>query len=139
MLRACNSLFYHIVQSRNHLSQPNQSFFSQFLHHLLVDQLYSTEVCFCSFVTKSNQVSIYIHQMYSTVSIGPSQMESAHWIFRGWASNQISQRGGGGRLDRISGFRGGSWERGGDFFQGGCSFYIKIKLKSEIFHDKKYS
>ena len=25
----------------------------------------------------------------------------------------------------------------GDFFQGGCSFYIKNKLKSEIFNDKK--
>ena len=24
-----------------------------------------------------------------------------------------------------------------DFFQGGCSFYIKNKLKSEIFNDKK--
>ena len=32
---------------------------------------------------------------------------------------------------------GGSWERGGDFFQGGCSFYTKNKLKSQIFHDKK--
>ena len=31
-------------------------------------------------------------------------------------------------LDRISIFRGG------DFFLGGCSFYIKSKLKSEIFH-----
>ena len=25
----------------------------------------------------------------------------------------------------------------GDFFQRGCSFYIKNKLKSEIFNDKK--
>ena len=24
-----------------------------------------------------------------------------------------------------------------DFFQGGCSFYIKNKLKSQIFNDKK--
>ena len=45
----------------------------------------------------------------------------------GWASNQ-----------RTSTFRGGSWERGGDFFQGGsCNFHIKNKLKSEIFNDKK--
>ena len=35
-------------------------------------------------------------------------------------------------------FRGGCWEREGDFFQGrSCSFYIKDKLKSEIFNDKK--
>ena len=45
--------------------------------------------------------------------------------------------GGGGGLGRISIFRGGCWERGGDFFQGGCSFYIKNKLKSEIFNSKK--
>ena len=32
---------------------------------------------------------------------------------------------------------GGCWEREGDFFQGGCNFYIKDKLKSEIFNDKK--
>ena len=31
----------------------------------------------------------------------------------------------------------GCWERGGDFFQGGCNFHIKNKLKSEIFNDKK--
>ena len=33
---------------------------------------------------------------------------------------------------------GGSWEKAGYFFgEGGCSFYIKNKLKSEIFNDKK--
>ena len=41
-----------------------------------------------------------------------------------------------GRLDRISVFRGGCLERGGNFFQAGCSFYIKNKLKSEIFNNK---
>ena len=34
-------------------------------------------------------------------------------------------------LDRTSVFRGGG------LFQRGCSFYIKNKLKSEIFNDKK--
>ena len=33
-------------------------------------------------------------------------------------------------------FEGGCWERGGDFFQGGCNCHIKNKLKSEIFNDK---
>ena len=39
-----------------------------------------------------------------------------------------------GGLDRISVFRGGvyCWP-----FRGGCSFYIKNKLKSETFNDKK--
>ena len=31
------------------------------------------------------------------------------------------------------------WERGGWFFSGGCTFYIKNKLKSQIFNDKKSS
>ena len=29
------------------------------------------------------------------------------------------------------------WERGDNFFQGGCGFYIKNKLKFEIFDNKK--
>ena len=32
-------------------------------------------------------------------------------------------------------FEGGCWERGGEFLR--CSFYIKNKLKSGIFNDKK--
>ena len=45
-------------------------------------------------------------------------------------------------LDKTSTFRGGYWERRGDFFRGGgggggCNSYIKSKLKSEIFDDKK--
>ena len=31
----------------------------------------------------------------------------------------------------------GCWERGGWPFSGGCIFYIKSKLKSEIFNDEK--
>ena len=43
-------------------------------------------------------------------------------------------------VGRISVFRGDCLERGGSLFEGGggvCSFYIKNKLKSEIFKDKK--
>ena len=43
-----------------------------------------------------------------------------------------------GGLDRISIFR--VWVAGKeevDLLQGGCSFYIKNKLKSEIFNEKK--
>ena len=56
-------------------------------------------------------------------------MESA------WNLQPNFQKGGG--LDRTSTFRRGCWVRRGDFFQGGCSFHIKNKLKSEIFNDKK--
>ena len=55
--------------------------------------------------------------MHSTLSAGG-----------GWASNQIFKKGG---ADKTSTFRRG------DFFQGGCNFHIKNKLKSEKFNDKK--
>ena len=58
----------------------------------------------------------------------------------GGANFQKNRGVGGGGLDRISIFRGGSLgKRGVTFFRGvDCSFYIKKnKLKSEIFNDKK--
>ena len=42
-----------------------------------------------------------------------------------------------GSLARPQLLDGGCWERGGDFFQGGCNFHIKNILKSEIFNNKK--
>ena len=43
-----------------------------------------------------------------------------------------------GGHDKTSTFRGGCWERWGDFFQGaGWNFHITNKVKSEIFNDKK--
>ena len=51
-----------------------------------------------------------------------------------WLSLQPNFQKGG--LDRTSTFRGGCWERGGDFFQGGVQLSHN-KLKSEIFNDKK--
>ena len=52
---------------------------------------------------------------------------------RGLASDQIFKKM---RLDRISVFRGGLLERRGDYLQDG-GFYIKNRLKSEIFNNKK--
>ena len=53
----------------------------------------------------------------------------------GLSPNQIFKKGG---LDKTSTFRGGCWERGGDFFRGErLQFSHKNKLKSEIFNDKK--
>ena len=67
-------------------------------------------------------ISILIHHNVQPLSAG------------GLSLQPNFQKGG---LDRTSSFRGGWWERGGDFFQGGCKFHIKSKLKSEIFNDKK--
>ena len=53
----------------------------------------------------------------------------------GWAFNTNFKNGGG--LTRSQLLEGVCWERGGNFFQGGCNFDIKNKLKSEIFNDKK--
>ena len=56
-----------------------------------------------------------------------------------WGSYQIFKKE--GRLGRISVFRGSLLgKKGMTFFGGkggGCSFYIKNKIKSEIFNDKK--
>ena len=50
----------------------------------------------------------------------------------------LSAGGGGERiLGMISILEKGCWERGGHLFQGGFSFFLKNKLKSEIFNDKK--
>ena len=49
----------------------------------------------------------------------------------GWGctSNQIFKKG---ELDRTSTFRGGCWERWGDFFGGGLQFSQKKKKNSNI-------
>ena len=43
----------------------------------------------------------------------------------------------GGELDRGKGLKISTFRGGGDFFQEGCNFHIKNKVKSEIFNDKK--
>ena len=53
----------------------------------------------------------------------------------GWMSCQIFKKG---VLTGPQFLEGGCWEKGGNLFQEGCSFYIKNKLKSEIFNDKKF-
>ena len=53
---------------------------------------------------------------------------------------RLSAGGGGFKKEGFNGIsilEGGCWERGSDFFQKGYNFYIKNKLKSEIFKDKK--
>ena len=52
----------------------------------------------------------------------------------GWVSYQLFKDGG---LTGSQFLEEGWWERGGWLSEGGCSFYIKSKLKSEIFNEKK--
>ena len=55
---------------------------------------------------------------------------------RGWSSCQIFKKG----IDVVAGsqfLEGVAGKEWGDLFQRGCSFYMKIKLKSEIYNDKK--
>ena len=48
----------------------------------------------------------------------------------------VGGRGGGG--GGVNLLLKGCWERGSNLFRGrGCTFYIKNKLRSEIFNDKK--
>ena len=56
---------------------------------------------------------------------------------RRWASYQIFEKGG---IERSLVFRGGLVRKRGVTFlrgAGGCDFYVKNKLKSEIFNEKK--
>ena len=48
---------------------------------------------------------------------------------------KFSKKGGGLTVSQF--LEGGCWEKEGDLFQGDYCFYIKNKLKSEIFNDKK--
>ena len=49
---------------------------------------------------------------------------------------KFSKRGGVGELTGSQLWEGGCWKRGGGR-EGGCNFYKKNKLKSEILNDKK--
>ena len=56
----------------------------------------------------------------------------------GWGGGEPKTKLSKGRgLKGSQSLKGDCWKRGGDFFQGGCSFYIKNKLKPEIFNDEK--
>ena len=68
-----------------------------------------------------------MHSMHSPVSAEGGRVEPP---------TKYSKSGKRG-VDIISFFRGGCSERKGDFSGGGYSFYIKIKLKSEISNNKK--
>ena len=50
---------------------------------------------------------------------------------------KFSKKSGGGGFTGSQFLEGGCWERGGSLLSGGCSFYIKNKIKSEIFNDGK--
>ena len=56
----------------------------------------------------------------------------------GWASHQFFKKRG-GDLTGSQFLERGCWERWKWWFSGGCSFYIKNKLKSQIFNEKKNS
>ena len=77
------------------------------------------------------------------ITLLPPQMEKCPIITctplsAGGVNLQPNFQKGEGGLKGPQLLKGGWWERGGDIFQGkGCNFYIKDKLKSEIFNDKK--
>ena len=59
------------------------------------------------------------------------------WEWEAEPPTKFSKNRGGGGLEYASNFRRGFWgKRGMTFFREGCNFYIKNKLKYEIFNDK---
>ena len=81
--------------------------------------------------TKILYLSSYIYQgKHCRASVEPNQGGGGG----GEPPTKFSKSGGlaGPKfLERVAG------KEEGDFFQGGCSFYIKNELKSKIFNDKK--
>ena len=79
---------------------------------------------FCLFYCFKDQIQQVFNDIYLCV-----------FLEGGWASYQIFKEGG------LTGSQGVAGKEGGDFFRGvgggGCSCYIKNKLKSEIFNDKE--
>ena len=91
----------------------------------------------------SKKYLVFKFWVFNSFKTGVPIIHSVHPPFcrkggGGWGetSTGFSKKRGWG-LGRTSIFRGGCWERGADLFQLGCSFYIKNKLKSEIFYYKK--
>ena len=75
-----------------------------------------------------------VHSVHSPLPLPPFLLGGV-W---GWGGVESQTKFSKRRVFTGSQFlRGGYWEKGGDFFQGGCSFYIKYKLKYEIFNNKK--
>ena len=52
---------------------------------------------------------------------------------RGGVSHQIFKKSGDGRVEGLRGFAGKVWS----LYGRGYSFYIKYKLKAEVFNDQK--
>ena len=73
-------------------------------------------------------------------TVHPPPNLSAFWFLLGWGRGGVepptkfSKTGGLTGPPLLVGVTG---KEGSDFFQGGCAFHIKNKLKSEIFDDKK--
>ena len=89
--KAHKFLFHHIAQLNvkpsnrfefSHIFSLPATTASHFLRNLLVDQLYTKEVYFCSFVTKSNQASTrYSPDVFNSFHRTATHGEPSHRIF----------------------------------------------------------
>ena len=65
-------------------------------------------------------------------------MYTPPFCWGGWTLNQIFEKAGGvGGLTKPQLLEGVAGKEGVTFFRGGCNFYIKNKVKSEMFNDRK--
>ena len=76
------------------------------------------------------QTTKFTFIIYSCIVCTPFSAEKVE-------SRSNFKKGEGMGLTESQFLEGDFWERGGGFFHGSCSFYIKNKLKSEIYIDKK--
>ena len=103
------------------------------------------EMCLMNFAALLRLgITLYVIFMFRSVYIvrTPPSLLPPPFLFAGRGREagfepptKFSKRGG---LKEFQFLERGCWERGGWRFPGGgCNFYIKNKLKSEIFNDKK--
>ena len=106
----------------------------------VIPGIFDLEVFFCSFASLLAKCFTYIHTDRQTDSIvwnpPPPTLVWGRGRGGGWASYQIFKKGGAWQVPNFK--RGLAGKEEVTFFRGlGCSFYMKNKLKSEIFNDKK--
>ena len=92
---------------------------------------------FLRFFISGNMLKCHIHIFQYSFFRGFRSIHSVHlsFLLGGWTSYQ--RVGGGGGFYRTLIFREGLVGKRVTFLRGSCNFYVKNKLKSVIFNDKK--
>ena len=140
-LWTCYLKHEHIQQKQSDFSTGRFTFLSKggniyVKHYVCNIKCLPAEVCFACHLFCFQRAS-NIHSVHPPPPPPPPPPPAREG---GWRLSLLPNWEKGVGHDRTLIFRGGFWEReegGSDLFEGGCNFYIKNKLKSKTFNDKK--